>query len=247
MAALHSRMRTYIFSSCGFFLLFFPRLISAEIGCLPYFHTWCGLSVNLECRSETCCAQLAENTGAKKSQKKSPSGHHATTLSGYIFATKACVDNREKNLLSSSISCRCPHNMVNFGLLAAEICWRVWGTPANFSRFRVLAALLKGTLVVSISQTLRRWTENATYIRQGCHHVGHWPTFLVLFVITLLWSDSQCCVPQESGNGSRKFEACGWFFVVVVIAEIFLECFDTVDRSKERPIETCACVPLIKR
>ena len=30
--------------------------------------------------------------------------------------------------------------MVNFGLLAAEICWRVWGTPANFNGFRVSAA-----------------------------------------------------------------------------------------------------------
>jgi len=28
--------------------------------------------------------------------KKSPSGHHRTTLSGYIFATKACVENRKK-------------------------------------------------------------------------------------------------------------------------------------------------------
>ena len=48
----------------------------------------------------------------------------------------------EKNLLSSNISSRCPHNMVNFGLLAAEIGPVVWGTPANFSGFRVLAALL---------------------------------------------------------------------------------------------------------
>jgi len=44
----------------------------------------------------------------------------------------------EKNLLSSSISSRCPHNMVNFGLLAAEIGPVVWGTPANFNGFRVL-------------------------------------------------------------------------------------------------------------
>jgi len=34
--------------------------------------------------------------------------------------------------------------MVNFDLLTAEICWRVWGTSANFDRFRVLAALLHG-------------------------------------------------------------------------------------------------------
>ena len=88
--------------------------------------------------------------------KKSPSGHHPTTLSGYIFANKACIDNRKKNLSSSNISATCPHNMVNFGPLAAEIVSLVWGTPTNFNGFGVLAALLHGTLVVGVSQTLRR-------------------------------------------------------------------------------------------
>jgi len=37
--------------------------------------------------------------------------------------------------------------------MSVEICWRVWGTPANFNGFRVLAALLHGTLVVGASQT----------------------------------------------------------------------------------------------
>ena len=46
-----------------------------------------------------------------------------------------------------------PHNMVNFGLLAAEIVSLVWGTPGNFNGFRILAALLHGTLVVGVSQT----------------------------------------------------------------------------------------------
>jgi len=41
----------------------------------------------------------------------------------------------EKNLLNSSTSSTCPDNMVNFGLLTAEICWRVWGTPTNFNGF----------------------------------------------------------------------------------------------------------------
>ena len=70
-----------------------------------------------------------------------------------------------KNLLSINMSSTCPHNMVNFGPLAAEIGLPVWGTPANFNGFHVLAALL------------RRWTEGATYVWQGDHHVGHWPTF----------------------------------------------------------------------
>ena len=50
----------------------------------------------------------------------------------------------EKNLLSSNNSSTCPYNMVNFGPLAAEIGLPVWGTPANFNGFRVLAALLHG-------------------------------------------------------------------------------------------------------
>jgi len=108
--------------------------------------------------------------------KNSPSAYHRTNLSGYIFATKAYTDNR-KNVLNSNISPTCPYNMVNVGLLAADIGSLVWGTPANFNAFHLLAALLYGTLVVGVSQTLRRGTEGATYIRKGGHHVGHWPTF----------------------------------------------------------------------
>jgi len=46
--------------------------------------------------------------------------------------------------------------MVNFGPLAAKIGLPVWGTPPNFNGFRVLAALLHGSQVVSVSQTMRR-------------------------------------------------------------------------------------------
>jgi len=73
--------------------------------------------------------------------------------------------------------------MLNVGPLAAEIGWGVCGTQAHFNGFCVSVALLHDTLVVGISQTLRRQTEGATYIRQGGHHIGHWPTFLVVFVL----------------------------------------------------------------
>jgi len=46
--------------------------------------------------------------------------------------------------------------MMNFGPLTAEIGPVLWGTPANFNGFRVLEALVHGTLVVGVSQTLRR-------------------------------------------------------------------------------------------
>jgi len=84
----------------------------------------------------------------------------------------------EKSLLNSNTSaqCTCPHNTVNFGPLAAKICRRVWGTPANINGFRVLPALLHGTLVVGVSQTAAL-NRGATYIQHGGHHAGHWPTF----------------------------------------------------------------------
>jgi len=152
MAAVHSRCGHYIFVLflSSFFLGFFLASSQwSQTGCLPHLHTWCGFSANLECRSEMYCMRLPENTGCQKS----PSRHHCATLSGCIFAAKACIDNLKKNLLNSNNSSTCPRSMVNFGPLTAEICLRVWGTPANFSRFRVFSALLHGTLVVGVCQT----------------------------------------------------------------------------------------------
>ena len=94
MAALRSRCGHYIFV-LWFLLLFLAYFQPSHIGWLPYFHTWCGFSANLGCRSETCCMRLAENTGTKNCQKFAIR-HHSTTLSGYIFATKAHIDNRKK-------------------------------------------------------------------------------------------------------------------------------------------------------
>ena len=66
--------------------------------------------------------------------------------------------------------------MVNCGPLAAEIVEifsLVWGTPGNFNGFRVLAALLHGTLVVGVSQTAA--------LNRGRHlYSAGWPSCLAL-------------------------------------------------------------------
>ena len=64
-------------------------------------HVAYGLNANLRCRSETCYARLAENTGRKKVTKNRHLGtivqlYWAISLSGYIFATKADIDNWKK-------------------------------------------------------------------------------------------------------------------------------------------------------
>jgi len=109
MVALCNRADHYIFV-LWFLLSFFFFLASSqrsEIGCLPYFHTWCGLSGNLGCRSEKCCTWLAENAG----RKKSPKSRHLRTivqLCRAISSQLRQISTIGKNLLSSNISSRCP-------------------------------------------------------------------------------------------------------------------------------------------
>ena len=110
----------------------------------------------------------------------------------------------EKNFLSSNISSTCPHNMVNFGPLAAEIVSVVWGTPGNFNGFRVLAALLHGTLVVGISQTaaLNRGRHLYSAVRPS-----HWALAHILVVIMLrgVFHCAENCDWNRDGNRQMLF------------------------------------------
>jgi len=141
MAVLRSRCAHYILQFCSWgFYLFLSFSVAypqrSEIGCQAYFHTWCGLSANLECMSEMCCTHLAENTGHKNYAKN----RHQCTIAQ--ICCKACIDNRNKNLLNINISSTCPHSMMNFCPPKAEIGSGVWGTPANFNGCRVFASVL---------------------------------------------------------------------------------------------------------
>jgi len=186
----------------------------------------------------------------QKWRKKSPSAYYRTTLSGCIFATKACIDNR-KNLLSSNISSRCLHNMANFGPVMNEIRWRFRAHHQISTGFASLlhycsdvahwrptklctmfGRLLCWHAVYALSAAHAPWQnfamckihftskscvlvywhrycmalqqralaklcgmvqgmelgnfcrEGVTYIRQGGHHVGHRPTFLVIWMLS---------------------------------------------------------------
>jgi len=121
--------------------------------------------------------------------KKSPFWHHHTTMSGYIFGTKACIDNQKKNLLSSNTSSTCPANMINFGLLTAKICWRVWGPPANFNAFRVF-----GSVTARHSGSGHQPNIAALNIRQGGHHVGQWPHSCIWLHLAWVTDDAKCIV-----------------------------------------------------
>jgi len=117
MAALRIRADHYIFALwflsiyllSSFFLaqVKISTLIKRpQIGCLPYFDTWCGLSANSECRSEVCC-RLAGNTGRKNDAKN----RHLLTiaqLAPAISSQLRHISTIGKNLLSNNISSRRP-------------------------------------------------------------------------------------------------------------------------------------------
>jgi len=59
----HSIAASFVLWFLLSFFLAYSQL--SQIGCLPYFYTWCGLSANLGCRSEMCCTRLTRNTRRK--------------------------------------------------------------------------------------------------------------------------------------------------------------------------------------
>jgi len=86
--------------------------------------------------------------------------------------------------------------MVNFGPLTAEICWRVWGTPANFNGFRVLDSSLQRRRSTEVNQTVHNvWPSPKLvqyfYIFQGSCPVTE---FCHVFATCKIHFASKSCV-----------------------------------------------------
>ena len=129
-----------------------------------------------------CCTRLAENTGHKKVAKNRHLGTIAQ-LCRAISSQLRHLSTIAKKLVNQQYVLQMSPRYGELGPLVAEIGPVVWGTTAYFNGFRVLATLLHGSPVVGVSQTLWRWTDGTTYVWQGDHHIGHWPTFkFILFV-----------------------------------------------------------------
>jgi len=174
-------MRTLYFCPVVSFYLssifFFYSLPNLSGRTLHVYHTSThgAALVQIKNAALKCAARGSLQIQDAKMMQKSPSAHHRTTLSGYIFATKACIENRKKKLVKQQYL---PHMSLQYGELrplAAEIVSLVWGTPANFNGFRVLAALLHATLLVGVSQTvvLNRGRHLYSAGRPSCWALAH--------------------------------------------------------------------------
>jgi len=98
---------------------------------------------------------LAGNAGPKIS----PKHRHLGTIAQLCLAISSQlrhVSTIGKKLIKQQYLLHMSSQYGELRLIVAEIDPVVWGTPANFSGFRILAALLHGNQVVGVSQTLRR-------------------------------------------------------------------------------------------
>ena len=159
MVALWNRADHYIFILWFLLLLlFFPRLILA-------IAEWMSAILAYTHGVHAACWKYR----TQKSCQKSPSGHHRTTLSGYIFVIKARINNRKK-LVKQQYLFHISPNMVNFGPLTAEIDPVVCDTPENFNGFRVLAV----TAAMSLNGRQPNFARWLAVFWAGTQHIHFW-------------------------------------------------------------------------
>ena len=161
---------------CSIFFSF-PRLISAVSDwmstILPHM-VWPYCEFRMQVWNMLQAARGKYKT--QKITKNSPSGHHRTTLSGYIFTTKVHVDIGKKLVKQQYLL----HMSSQYGELRPTDGWDRFASLGHPCKFQQVSRL--GSITARLSSSRRQ--PNFAVLNRGrhlysalCHHVGHWPTF----------------------------------------------------------------------
>ena len=130
----------------------------------------------------------------QKSRQKSPSGHHFTTLSGYIFATKAHIDNQKKFIKQQYLL----HMSSQYGELRPTNGWDQLTSLRHPCKFQLVSRLGSVTARHSSSgrqpnfAALNRGRHLHLAGRPSCWALPHWPTFLVINALCRTWTTKSC-------------------------------------------------------
>ena len=108
-----------------------------------------------------CCMRLAGNTGCKKWRKKSPSEHHYTTSSSYIFVTMACINNRKKLVKQQYLL----HMWSQYGEFRPISGWDLLASLGHPNKFQWLSSL--GSITARHSSSGRQ--PNFAALNRGYH------------------------------------------------------------------------------
>ena len=177
------------------------------------------------------------NTG----RKKSPFWHHRTNLSGYIFATKACIDNRKKKLVKQQYLLQMS---LHYGELRPTNGWDRLAClehPIIFQRYCVLASLLHGSHSSSGRQpnfaALNRGRHLCSAGRPSRWALGH------IIVTQLFWMAESCLEVRftqllviaifstniSSGSAAMRLKCGGTFnycFTINVVRSLFVKKYE---------------------
>jgi len=163
-----------------------------------------------------CAARWKYRT--QKIAKKSPFGHHPTTLSGYIFATKAWIDNRKKLIKQQYLL-----NMSSqYGEIWPTSGWYRFvslGHPCKFQRVSRLgsvtarqssserqpnfAALNRGRHLYSARRPSRwalAYISSSSFFPRLISAVADWMSA----ILANLWCRSETCCTRLAENTGRK-------------------------------------------
>ena len=139
-----------------------------------------------------CCTRLAENIGHKNYAKKSPYAHHRTTLSGYIFATKAYIDNQKKNVKQQYVL----HMSPQYGELRPINSWDLLaslGHPSKFQRVSRVAS------VTARHSSIGRQPNFAALTRgRHLYSAGRPSRWALAHILVSLWNTPLCSLKARS-------------------------------------------------
>jgi len=181
-------MRTLYCRPVFSFFFFFPCLISVVAEwILPYFYTWCGLSANLGCRSETCCTWLTEKYRTQKWRKKIAIWAPSHNFVGLYLRNLRHMSTIGKKLVKQQYLL---HMSSQYGELRPTSGWDhfvILGHPSKFQRLSLL-----GNITARHSSSGRQ--PNFAALNKGRHlySVG-WPSrwalahILVTYTPVTVW------------------------------------------------------------
>ena len=125
------------------------------------FHTWCGLSANLQCRSETCCTRLAKNTG----RKKSPKIRHLDTITQLCPAMSSQLRNVSRMGKKLVKQQKLPHMSSQYGELRPTNGLDLLSSLGHPSKFQRVSRL--GSVTARHSSSGRQ--SNVAALNRGHH------------------------------------------------------------------------------
>jgi len=140
----------------------------------------------------------------QKIARNSPSGHHRTTLLGYIFATKAHIDNRKKRVKQQYL----PHMSPQYGELRPTSGWDMLASLGNPSKSQRVSRL--GNVTARHSSSGRQPNFAALSRRRRLYSAGRPSRWALAHIIVSNALAFASASPKANMQLPPYFDHCCW-------------------------------------